>query len=1002
MRPRIVLIALACFLLVALPAFSQANTGKVSGRVTIDGDPAPGVTVTADSPALQGTRTTTTSGNGDYVMAGLPAGDYELTFELEGANTVRKAVKVNVQQTSRIDTAMSLSEVVEEIIVTGDTGTISGQIASQTTYEKETIEKLAVSRSIEQAVLLAPGVHATGPANGSEEGFAITIAGSQSYESLFMVNGVTVNENVRGQPREFIIEDAVQETTVSTSGVSAEYGRFAGGVVNVITKSGGNQLSGSFRVNYDKEAWEGRTPLSPEEQDNTTNETFEATLGGRILKDHLWFFVAGRDLEREGQDTLPFTGINIDQTRTRERQEGKLTISPTESHRLIGSFMEREASTAGNHFSAVDLTTVNPSRNDPEELVSGNYTGVLTESFFVEAQYSERDYTIGQGSGATTTERIGGTWFVDLTSFSFIASPVFCAVCKDQQRNNENGIVKASYFFSNEKTGSHDITAGYDTFADIVIVENHQSGSDFSVWNWQPFIYRGTEVFPQFTANGSNRLRFDPVENPTLGTDFETRALFVNDQWRLNDKWSFNIGFRYNENNAVDAGGALVSDDDNISPRLGVAYDVKGDGDIVINASYANYSHTLHSGGNVGNGAASAGALTTYQFRYGGPDINPDRNAANLTGQNDALQIIFNWFDSIGGLGLTTPCPSVSDWIAAGRPACRISLSIPGVGTQVRDALVTPNSDEIAIGVTKRLGAKGLIRADLVMREFNDFYTTVVDTNTGQIQNPDGSFSDLNIIANDNNILEREYTGLHTQFQYRLTDKLNLGGNWTWANASGNFDGETADNGPLTGGGSNAPSTSSYPELKAFPNYLSDGDLSINQEHKVRLWAVYDVLQTERHNLSVSLLQHYNTGTPYAAIGEVASSSFVDLAGLGYLEAPGTVPIFFTDRDAFETDDITRTDIGVNYSFNWNMFGKSFEVFVQPEVINIFNEDGVVFVGTSVDDATTDSSLAPFNPFTETPQEGVHWRRGADFGQATEPADFQTPREFRFSVGFRF
>ena len=997
MGTRTLLAAAACLLLLAMPAYSQANTGKISGRVTIDSDAAPGVTVTATSPSLQGTRTTGTTANGDYVLSQLPAGTYEVAYELEGANTVRKTVKVSVLQTSVIDTKMSLSEVLEEIIVTGDTGTISGQISSQTTYEKETIEKLAISRSIEQAVLLAPGVHATGPANGSEEGFAITISGAQSYESLFMVNGVTVNENVRGQPREFIIEDAVQETTISTSGISAEYGRFSGGVVNVITKSGGNQLSGSFRVNYDKEAWEGRTPLSPEEQDNTTNETFEGTLGGRILKDHLWFFAAARDLEREGQDTLPFTNIDVDQTETRERTEGKLTIAPTESHRLIGSFMERESNEAGDHFSAVDLTTVNPTRADPEELVSANYTGVLTESFFVEAQYSERDFTIGQGSGALTTERIGGTWFVDLTSFSFIASPVFCAVCKDQQRNNENGIVKASYFLSGEKTGSHDIVAGYDTFSDIIVVENHQSGSDFSVWAFQPFIFRGTSVFPQFTANGTNRLRFDPVENPTQGTDFETRAFFANDTWRLNDKWTLNLGVRFNENNSVDAGGALVSDDTNISPRIGVAYDVKGDGDLVLNASFGNYSHTLQGGGNTGNGAASAGALTTYQFRYTGPDINPDRNAANLTGQDEALAIIFNWFDSVGGLNLTRSCAGAAEGVP-----CRISLGIPGVGTQVLEPLVTPNSDEIAIGVTKRLGSKGLVRADYVTREFNDFYITRVDTGTGQVQNPDGSFSDLNLLENDDSILERKYDGLHAQFQYRLTDNLSIGGNWTWSHSRGNFDGETADNGPLTGGAGNAPAPTTYPELKAFARYIPRGDLAIDQRHKVTVWGVYDIFESERHNLSVSLLQSFNTGTPFGAIGDVASIDFVDVGALGYLEAPPAVDFFFSDRDAFTTDDITRTDIGVNYSFSWNIFGKPFEVFIQPEIINVFNEDGVVFVGTTVNDATTDDSLAAFNPFTDTPIEGVHWTKGDDFGQATEPDDFQTPRTFRFSVGFRF
>ena len=987
MQARLFLSLVATALLVALPAFSQANTGKVSGRVTIDGDAAPGVTVTATSPNLQGSRTTMSSVNGDYVLGQLPAGTYELVFELSGTNTIRQTVKVSVQQTTRIDTALTLSEVVEEIIVTGETGTISGEISSQTTYEKETIEKLAISRSIEQATLLAPGVHATGPANNSEEGFAISISGSQSYENLFTVNGVTVNENFRGQPREFIIEDAVQETTISTSGISAEYGRFAGGVVNVITKSGGNELSGSFRVNYDKEAWEGRTPLSPAEQDNTTNETFEATLGGRILKDHLWFFAAGRDLERDGQDTLPFTNINIDQTDTRERTEAKLTISPSESHRIIGSFMERESTTLGDHFSAVDLSTVSDFRSDPEELVSGNYTGVLTDSFFIEAQVSERDYTIGSGAGATTTDRIGGTWIVDLTSVSFIGSPVFCAVCTDEQRNNENALVKASYFLASEDLGSHDIVAGYDTFTDISIVENHQSGSDFSVWSTQPFIYRGTNVFPQFTANGPNLLEWDPVLNPTQGTDFETRSFFVNDTWRLNDKWSFNLGLRLDENDSVDAGGALISDADKLSPRLGAAYDVAGDGDLVLNASFGTYVHTINTSGDVGNSAASGGALTTFQWQYNGPDINPDPNAPNLLDADAALRVIFDWFDSIGGVD------NVSQ---------RILLSIPGVGVQIREPLDSPSSDEIALGVTKRLGSRGLVRADYVSREFEDLYVTRVDTGTGQVQNPDGSFSDLNLIENDDSILERKYDGLHTQFSYRLSDRLNVGGNWTWSHARGNFDGETADQGALTGGTDDTPAPTSYPELKAFAGHLPRGDLQIDQRHKIRLWAVYDVLQSERHNLSLSLLQNFNSGTPYGASGNVASGNFVDLDALGYVEAPPTVPIFFTDRDAFVTDDVTQTDLAVNYSFSWDIFGKAFEVFVQPEIINVFNEDGVIFTGTTVNDATTDSSLAAFNPFTTDPVEGVHWTKGADFGQATEPDDFQTPRIFRFSVGFRF
>jgi hypothetical protein len=114
------------------------------------------------------------------------------------------------------------------------------------------------------------------------------------------------------------------------------------------------------------------------------------------------------------------------------------------------------------------------------------------------------------------------------------------------------------------------------------------------------------------------------------------------------------------------------------------------------------------------------------------------------------------------------------------------------------------------------------------------------------------------------------------------------------------------------------------------------------------------------------------------------------------------VNYYFTPRGALETSDITRTDLGLNYAFKWNAFGKSMEVFVQPEVINLFNEDGVEIVNQSVDTADNDGSLSEFNPFTETPVEGVHWARGVNFGMPVSETDYQQPRLYRVSIGFRF
>ncbi len=115
-----------------------------------------------------------------------------------------------------------------------------------------------------------------------------------SFENLFMVNGVVINENIRGQGVPLVIEDAVQETTVSTGAISAEFGRFSGGVVNAVTKSGGNRFSGSFRTSLTNDDWRALTPQAGDVKVDDTVPMYEFTGGGPIAKDHLWFFGAGR------------------------------------------------------------------------------------------------------------------------------------------------------------------------------------------------------------------------------------------------------------------------------------------------------------------------------------------------------------------------------------------------------------------------------------------------------------------------------------------------------------------------------------------------------------------------------------------------------------------------------------------------------------------------------------------------------------------------------------
>jgi len=975
-------VCLVVGLMLAPQLLAQNPTGMLVGRVTdSDGANLPGVTVTVTSPSLQGTRTAQTGVNGAYKLAFLPAGDYQVTFELEGFATVVSNVRIFAAQDRSADATMEISEVYEEIVVTGNVEAISetNQVAS--TVAQDELEKLPVARTIGQAVGLAPGTHNTGPNNNW------TISGAMSFENLWLINGVVVNENLRGQALPLYIEDAVQETTTATAGVSAEYGRFTGGVINVLTKSGGNEFSGSLRVNFDNDEWESKTPLSGDRIDEISR-TYEATLGGPFWKDKLWFFAAGRDRETDDTAQTVITNITYPTTNEQQRYEGKLTYSITSSHSLIGSYIEIDQASTNTSFGSILDTASLTDRSDPQEIKSGNYTGILTPNFFVEAQYSERLYTIAKGAGGPR-DLIAGTMMRNQgTGYRYYA-PTFCGECEDEERNNENLLGKLSYFLTTESAGTHDIIFGYDTFEDIRFAINHQTGSDFTVWSSDFIVDDNNNVFPRFTGT-TTWIGWWAVFNLDLArpTSFTTNSFYVNDTWQLNEHWSFNLGVRYDENDGDNSTGFKVVDDSKVSPRLGMTWDVKGDGDLVFNASYGTYVAAIAN--NQADSTTQGGAIGLLLMEYGGPLVNVDTDCASrgdCTPTASALQILFDWYLANGG------ATSLDDDIS-NLPGL-FYTSIPGVTSIIPDTLKSPSTDEITVGVLKRLGNKGMLRADIVYRDATDFYSNLRDLSTGIVQTDAGPVDLLHVGNYGNDLLERKYTGVNFQARYRFTDRITLAGNYTWSKLEGNIDGETGVNGPIP------ESPRNYPEYQDPAWSFPKGDLVADQRHKLRAWVTYDIFDTEHHSLNVSLLESFWSGTPYSAVGLVSTEDIV--GDLGYADVQGDpFTYFFSERGAYTTDDITRTDIAINYAFRWNLFGKSMEVFIQPEVINVFNEDGVTIVNTNVFDATNRDYLQPFNPFTETPVEGVHWEKGPNFGQPTSETGYQQPRLFRLSIGFRF
>jgi hypothetical protein len=233
----------------------------------------------------------------------------------------------------------------------------------------------------------------------------------------------------------------------------------------------------------------------------------------------------------------------------------------------------------------------------------------------------------------------------------------------------------------------------------------------------------------------------------------------------------------------------------------------------------------------------------------------------------------------------------------------------------------------------------------------------------------------------------------------------------------------------------NRPGTISYPELRNYAERLPIGYLSGDQRHRARAWLGYDVPMPRYIGLlNLSLLQNFDSGTPYSAVTNITLASYraALLGNAPYVTAPSAQQYYFSDRGEFRLDDVSSTDLAINYRLPISRF----ELFAQGDVINLFNRQTVTVVNTTVNTANTSTALMPFNPFTtsrdqliqcptfradgttlpvaqcQTAAPGSHYQLGPNFGKPTNQiastptnsftSNFQVARTYRLSVGFRF
>jgi hypothetical protein len=954
----------------------------LTGNVTASGRPLAGVTVTISSPVLQGTRSTVTGEAGAYLFPALPPGEYRAVFSGEGVSTTVDAT-LRLSQVARADVAL------EAITVDAAAPSVLESATVSTSLPLAMIDRLPLQRNQLATVQFAPGVTANAVSNGQ-----LQISGGPGYDNLVLVNGVVVTENTRGQIRPMYVEDAIQETTVLTGAISAEYGRFTGGVVNTITRSGGNELAASLRDSLSSPRWSAQTPAG-EVRESTLSHVWEGTLGGFVLRDRLWFFTAGRwaknDTARQTVAVPAFANpaspagqaISYAESNDQKRFEGKLTAQAGPSHSLVGSYFTIDTQGTNvrfnnNIYDEASLTT----RDDPESLAALLYQGMFASNVLVEAQYSGRRFS--DRTGAFATDLVNGTVLLDRANNNTrFNAPTLCGVCDVERRDNEDWLLRGRAFFDAGRAGTHDVVAGVDRFTESRYANNHQSGSDFSLFVTRVQSVNGV-LYPVITPTNQNGggtfIRWNPVLVPAGDNELRTDSAYVNDTWSLGRRWQFSAGLRWDRNHAVDADGAVSANDQKLAPRLGVQYDLFGDGRQFLSASYAQYASRIAD--SIASSNQAAGNAASIDFAYRGPALNA--NALTMT-TADVIRAVFDYFNTTQG---------GTDNRAANNLRPNGTRTIPGYATYFDGTLASPSVSEMTVGYGVQLGANGYVRADAIARDWRDFYAASVTTETRRTNTPLGIPVDLALLRNSNDVT-REYRALQLQAQWS-PGRIDSGVHYTYATLRGKDEGES----PTSGAVANIDRSLFYPEFFDYERATPEGYLPGDQRHRVRAWAGY-TFDLGPAVLSASLLHNFDSALPYSIAGPINLTRYSGApANPGYATIPNGL-YYFSGRGELRADDIHSTDLALRTSFRTG----AFEWFAQGDLLNAFNRDGIADpqrLGTTVNTAANSTTLLPFDPRTETPVAGTHYQLASNFGQPLNDLAYQRPRTVRVSLGVRF
>jgi hypothetical protein len=899
------------FLLLTFSAFAQ-TTGGLAGRVTDStGASLPGVTVEARSPALQGVRTTTTDGEGLYRFAILPPGTYAVNFVLDGfGSESRGEVRVQLGKDSSIDVVLrpaAVSETVTVLATAPVLDTTSSSVA--TNFDAAAIETLPTGRNYASIVQVAPGVSSdANPHNASQS--TITIYGSSGAENAFYIDGVNTTQMEYGFQGKNLNFEFIQEVDVKTGGYEAEFGRSTGGIINVITKSGGNEFTGDVFGYLDSDSLQSDT--EPIDSSNGAVVGFDrsdwgADLGGFLLRDKLWFFGAFDSVDHSADNQLPGLTSTVTGETSQDLGSAKLTWTVAPSQTLVFSFLQDPRVDTGaivdaNHTLNGDNSTYLGRQDFGGRDYALRYDGTLGSAWVLMAQAARHQE---QNSVSPATSAGDAIQYRDAAA-DFFQSGGFGLI---QDKNFERTHYAASVM---RLLGHHVIKGGLEyEHAKAEVTKRMSGGQQVDIFaneaNPSKPIYRHFYwTTPDATIANA------PTSELNASPEHKVTTLYLQDQFSVNNRLVLSYGLRWDRQQIVDASGVVQIDlKEDYAPRLGVVFDPSGNHTAKLYGSYGRFYEQI----------PMDLVIRSYSYErqpriinYSPTSTTPDSNAEADADVESAI---------LGGL--QTPAdPNLRNQY--------LTEYLLGYERELRP--------DLAVGV------KGIYRS--YGRVLEDFLCA--DDGTYCIGNPgEGLMSRVYTLDYSQTFAapkaKRDFKGIEFDATKRFSNQWQGMASYLYSKLEGNFDGEYA---PFTNVGADPNITAAYDYYDFFTDgsdlttITNKGALSNDRRHQFKVSGIYE----SPWKVSIGAAAYWRSGTP--------------LTRYGYSDAYGRYEFFLTERGA-EGRSPSNYDVDLHLGYPITLGPAKVNLLL--DVFNVLNSQRPVLVDQRWGFSEADNhSATPTNP----------------------------------------